>query len=301
MIEVPKSTDLVWALVPFFSDRKTSGFNSKVGTLQQTVSRLKPNIDKIIVINDGSGEFIRPEGTDIFLNLPVNRGKAEAVRTGLKAILAQTEYPVGYILQTDADLDQEPGDAKLLLDKFSEHNINPDQPALVVGDRYYQGAPANKLEYRQSMLQFQDALSAQLGSTLRDYNSGFRAYTRSYAEKFLELSHSTNYGIEAEQAIIAYLIGAKVETVPLTYSRDRDPFTLTNKLCQALEAILIHSNPLEERGLGKLVAMFKNIERHVQRGDASFKVNLSLDSGIGLEFEELAGNRMTASILECKK
>lgn len=291
--------NLVWGLTPFYYDCKAPGFWNKVAHLKITVAELRRNVDRIAVVDDGADLSGDQLGSDIFLQLPTNQGKAEAIRAGIRAILAQSDYSAGYILQLDSDLDQNPSDASLLVRKIIEQKIEPNQPAITVGDRYYPGSVSNKLKYRQSMLLIQEALSLRLGYSLRDYTSGFRVYTRAYAEQFLDLSTSSNFGIETEQIIIAFLIGAKVGTVPLTYSRSREPFTSTDKLLQNLDAILVHADTLRGRGQESIVEAFEEIRKYMQQGNNSFKIDLSgLNLSTNIKFKRLPNDKMTATFLE---
>lgn len=290
----PIKVNLVWGLTPFYYNRKAPEFQDKVACLKRTMAELKKNVDRIAVVDDGTGLLGDRLGSNIFLQLPTNQGKAEAIRAGIRAILAQSDYPAGYILQLDSDLDQNPSDASLLLQKIIEQKIEPTQPAIIVGDRYYPGSVSNKLKYRQSMLFIQEALSSKLGHYLRDYVSGFRVYTRAYAEQFLDLSASSNFGVETEQIIIAFLIGAKVDTVSLTYSRPREPFTSTDKLLQNLDAILIHADALKDRGLEGVVGAFEKIRKYMQQGNNSFKMDLnSLNLSTNIGFKRLPNNKIT--------
>lgn len=295
----PIKGNLVWGLTPFYYDRKAPDFQDKVACLKRTMAELRRNVDRIAVVDDGAGLSEDQLGSNIFLQLPTNQGKAEAIRVGVRAILAQSDYPAGYILQIDSDLDQNPSDASLLVQKIIEQKIEPTRPAIIVGDRYYPGSVSNKLEYRQSMLLIQEALSSKLGYSLRDYVSGFRVYTRAYAEQFLDLSASFNFGVETEQIIIAFLIRAKVGTVSLTYSRSREPFTSTDKLLQNLDAILMHADALNNHGLEGVVGAFEKIRKYMQQGNNSFKTDLnSLNLSTNIRFKRLPNNKMTATFLE---
>lgn len=289
--------NLVWGLTPFYYDHKDPRFWDKVSCLKMTVAELRKNVDRIAVVDDGAGLLGDQLGSNIFLQLPTNQGKAEAIRAGIRAILVQSDHPASYILQLDSDLDQNPSDASLLLQKIIEQKIEPTQPAIIVGDRYYPGSVSNKLEYRQSMLLIQKALSLKLDHSLRDYVSGFRVYTRAYAEQFLDLSASSNFGIETEQIIIAFLIGAKVDTVSLTYSRSREPFTSVEKLLQNLDAILIHADVLKDHGLEGVMKVFEKIRKYMQQGNNSFKIDLNgLNLSTNIMFKRLPNNKITASL-----
>lgn len=295
----PIKVNLVWGLTPFYYDRKAPEFQDKVTCLKRTMAELRKNVDRIAVVDDGASLSGDQLGSNIFLQLPTNQGKAEAIRAGIRAILAQSDYPAGYILQLDSDLDQNPFDAGLLLQKIIREKIEPTQSAIIVGDRYYPGSISNELEYRRSILLIQEALSSKLGHSLRDYTSGFRVYTRAYAEQFLGLSACSNFGIETEQIIIAFLIGAKVGTVSLTYSRSREPFTSTDKLLQNLDAILIHADALRDHGQEGVVGAFEEIRKYIQQENNSFKIDLNgLNLSTNIRFKRLPNNKITATFLE---
>lgn len=269
------------------SGRLISAYDDTLGVLKEIVSR-------VVVINDGS----RPEDIkDATIIIGNNCGKAEAIREGLRVIEHDLKGSVSYIIQTDADLDQDPHDASLILNYFVENIISPDEPVLVVGDRYLQGQADNS-PHRQGMLIFQRAFSLVLGFDVRDPVSGFRGYTKEFAKKFLELSKAEKYGVEIEQMVIAFLIDAKVVTIPLSYSRLRASTTLSSKFLDSINAILNHSVSLKKKGLENFVDFYERMKKLMELKTGKFTLDMKeIGTDSILEFNLIDGSKYSVTVV----
>ena len=203
---------------------------------------LSKTVDKIAVVDDGA--LIPEIQCDLMVRLDRNYGKAEAVRRGLKEILKTGD--VDYIIQSDADLDQNPNDAHLFVEYLRNNNISGDIPTLVIGDRYPKNLDS-QLEYRRKILGVFEMAGRIFKVRIRDIVSGFRAYTRVLAESFVDIK-SERYGIEMAQLVVAYLNNAKIDYVILSWSRPRDPDTDKLKILQNIESISLYMPELKKRG-----------------------------------------------------
>jgi len=280
-------------LVPVYIKPNSPETDRLVSAYKNTVDILKNTVSHIVVVNDGSWAENVKEATITFDN---NRGKAEAVRQGLQLIERRLEGKSSYVIQTDADLDQNPSDASLILNYFIDNNISPEEPVLIIGDRYSQGQAENS-PHRQGMLVLQQAFTIALGYDIRDPVSGFRGYTSEYVKKFLELSRSEQYGIEVEQILIANLIGAKVFSVPLSYSRLRDPYTLSSKSLNSIYAILEYRDQLRKKGMNRLVDFFEKIKDLVETKTENFSLDLKeIGTEKTLDFNLKEGNKYSVYV-----
>lgn len=230
-------------LVPFWHPPDDPYFSQKVRALYKTVALLKNVVNEVWVILDGVD--IAVPNADKVIRIKEHAGKAAAIRWGL-TIMLRTSNVQG-IIQCDADLDQNPEDACLLAKRFEQYSATDNLPVLIIGDRYpdvnwlHAFSKAKGIPwYRRFVLWTTRTLCGHYGLNVRDCVSGFRMFNRRYAEDFLRLSWSNNYGLETEMVVIAFEIGAVVDSVILSYSRPRDKFTRAGKVGQNLSAILSH-------------------------------------------------------------
>lgn len=100
-------------------------------------------------------------------------------------------------------------------------------------------------------------------------------HRKEYVKKFLNLSGSERYGIEVEQLVIARIIDAQVYEIPLTYSRPRDPYTLSSKFLDSLYAILKHRTELQNKGFERIVTFAEQMKNFLEQGADSFALDLN--------------------------
>ncbi len=257
----------------------------EINKLRATVGDLRSTTSSVVVVDNGA--HLSEQVGDVIVSIPINLGKAEAIRRGFSTILSSYLSPA-FIIQTDSDRDINPRDTELMLNFFRDHGITADQPVMVIGDRYLQDESGILPPHRRALLKIQGAFCHSLGYQVRDCESGLRAYTTEYVREFMELSCSCRYGIETEQMVIANLIGAQVDSVPLTYSRPRDPQTLTSKLLQSVDAILGHSVALNAKGLNSLVDFFEQMRLNMGNKFDFFTLNLDqLNSDGVVKFQRI--------------
>lgn len=272
-----------WLLIPFYSDPSLSDYPVKVDRFRDFATRAKDISGlRLAIVDDGSG--LDPEDfssvADLLVQLPQNGGKAHAVRHGLRALLKDPEINPDYIVQYDGDGDQSFKD----IPHFERELIkasggDPDNPALVIGDRYSERLAVSpnpdSIAYRQSILIFFGAIANRFGFDVKDWVSGARGYSAEYARRFLERSKSDRYGIEAEQLAIAFLEGASVGRVPLTYSRPRDPHTETTKWLQNFDAYALHEDDLRRQGQGGMMDLVNELRGNLRAETDEFSLDLA--------------------------
>lgn len=294
-----------WLFIPFYSNPASTNYEVAVDKFEGFLVNAKKVIGlKLMVVDDGCG--LKPERfqkvADSLVTIPENKGKAYAVREGLRNLLDNPNLNTGFIVQYDGDGDQSFVDVPVVHSRLKEvSDGNPNIPALVIGDRYSEKlvTPPNpdSVPYRQTILMFFGAIARELGfDDVRDWVSGARGYTKGYARKFLENSKSSRYGLEAEQLVVASLVGARVTTAPLTESRPRDPHTLISKWLQNFEVYINHEKALREQGKDRLVDLIKSLVAHLRAEEDVFDLDLALiGEDTRMHFTRL-GDRYTAEI-----
>ncbi len=271
-----------WLLIPFYSDPTSVVYDSQVDKFRDFSIKAK-NLTglSLAIVDDGSG--LNPEDfmgfTNRLIQLPENGGKAGAVRHGLKSLLEDTAINPEFIIQYDGDGDQSYADIPHFLTKFQEiTQRDPNKPALLIGDRYSDrlitSPNPSSIVYRQSLLIFFGALARQFGFDVRDWVSGARGYTKEFARRFLEKSRSNSYGLEAEQLVVAYLEKASVGTVPLAFSRPRDPHTLMSKWLENFDSFLLYRDELKMQGQDRVVDVVEILTENLRKGVEYFDISL---------------------------
>lgn len=261
-----------WGVIPFYLGSSPGTPDIHLDYLGKTIDGLKASgIERIVVIDDGSNAIRTISNIDCdLIKHDKNSGKHSAVLSGIKHILDK-DREARYVIQCDYDADQNAEDALLIIDDLEREQKN--ELAMVVGDRYQEAQP-NPLEYRKVMLKLQGVLCKQLGYDLHDAVSGLRGYTIPLAKKFINNARTSGFGGDVEQLVIAYLEGAQVSSVPLTFSRRRSESTPGRKLMEVADAVLLHESELAQRGVGDVVNLMRDIKNNLQRQEEKFEIDL---------------------------
>lgn len=234
------------AIIPFYY--LTNNFDDDVLTLNKDIQILNDYVDIVIVVDDGTN--VPEKGDAIFVHHDKNYGKTKSILTGIAKSL---ENSVDYIIECDADNDHDLNEGYKFIEKFKD-NLHSDY--LVIGDRYF--APSMGSEYRDAINSLQSKFFSLFGINLRDSVSGFRGYTSDLAQIF-QYAKSNNWGIATEEIILAFLYGAKIESIQLDHSKPRKNSTKADKLSSVLNGILAHSNELRSYGHEKDISFLQNI------------------------------------------
>ena len=172
---------------------------------------------EVIVVNDGSRDdtaemVLARARTHPALRLvenPGNRGKGYSVRNGM--LKAQGEIR----LFTDADLSSPIEEANKL---FSAIEAGAD---VAIGSRWLQ--PDTQAQ-RQSLLRqfygrtFNLILRLLLGLRFKDTQCGFKAFSRSSAQKLFSMQTIEGWGFDAELLFLADRSALNVKEVPVVWS-----------------------------------------------------------------------------------
>lgn len=181
------------------------------------VLKTRHYVDRVIVVDDGSSDhtaMLAEEAGAVVIRHHTNRGKAEAVNTGLhhaRELNAET------VILIDADGQHDPGEIPALIAP-----IEAGEADLVVGSRFL-GVQSRIPRWRilgQHALTL--ATNVASGVSLTDSQSGFRALSRKalYALKFRP---EGGFSIESEMQFLIHQHRLSVEEVPVKMTYDEGP------------------------------------------------------------------------------
>jgi glycosyltransferase involved in cell wall biosynthesis len=187
------------ALVPAFNE---------AGTIREVLEGLRGAVRHVLVVDDGStdgtGTIARTAGAEVIAH-PVNRGKGQAIRTGIDA-LASRDF--SHVLLLDGDMQHLPSEAPHLVDAAARTGAD-----LVLGERRFGRADMPASRYHANRWGSR-ALSWFVGLPLQDTQCGFRLVSMS-SLRDLAL-YARGYEIETEMLVKLWRRGAKITTVPIS-------------------------------------------------------------------------------------
>ena len=165
---------------------------------------------EILVVDDGSDDgtagAARAAGADSVLELGVNRGKGEAVRTGMRASSGAV------VAFTDADLAYAPNQLVRLLDEV-ERGAD-----IAVGDRRHPDSVAvtepSRLRRAGSLLVGLARGALRLGRG-RDTQCGLKAFSRRAVDAVIDASAMDRFSFDIEVLYLADRLGMEVRQIPV--------------------------------------------------------------------------------------
>ena len=177
-------------------------------TIAAVVDGVRPFVDAVIVVDDGSsdrtGEIARAAGAEVIAHA-ANRGKGEAVRTGLARVFAGA---FTHVLLLDGDGQHLPHEAGALLGEAARTGAD-----VVIGERVFDRARMPASRYHANTIGSR-ALSWFVGVPLRDTQCGYRLF-RVDALRPLTLT-ARGYEIETEMLVKVRRRGARIAAVPVS-------------------------------------------------------------------------------------
>jgi glycosyltransferase involved in cell wall biosynthesis len=207
------------ALIPALNEANTIG---------AVVDGVRPFVDAVIVVDDGSmdrtSELARAAGADVLAH-GSNRGKGEAVRTGLVRVF---EGDFTHVLLLDGDMQHLPREAAALVREAAETGAD-----VVIGERKFDRSRMPASRYHANTIGSR-VLSWFVGVPVRDTQCGFRIF-RVDALRPLTLT-ATGYEIETEMLVKVRRRSGRVATVPVSavYGAQRSklrPLPDTTRTC----------------------------------------------------------------------
>jgi len=188
----------ICALVPAFNEA-TQIAKVVLGAIQ--------HVDEVVVIddgsNDGTAEAARAGGATC-LQLPANRGKASALRTGIEFAAARG---FTHVLTLDGDGQHRPEDILVLIQAAVRTGAD-----MVIGTRTFERHSMPRARFYSNTIGSRLA-SALVGREIRDSQSGFRLIRLDQLVS-LEL-RSRFYEFEMEVLIKMARGGCSIEQVPI--------------------------------------------------------------------------------------
>ena len=181
---------------------------NEAGSIAQVVEGLRGSVDHVVVVDDGSSdgtaERARAAGAEVIVHT-VNRGKGNAVRTGLARVF---EGDFTHVLLLDGDMQHLPEEAAALVNQAVRTGAD-----VVLGQRRFDRDRMPASRYHANRIGSR-VLSWFVGVPVQDTQCGFRVF-RVDALRPLHLN-ATKYEIETEMLVKVRRRGGRVETVPVT-------------------------------------------------------------------------------------
>ena len=181
---------------------------NEAGSIAQVVEGLRGSVDHVVVVDDGSSdgtaERARAVGAEVIVHT-VNRGKGNAVRTGLARVF---EGDFTHVLLLDGDMQHLPEEAAALVNQAVRTGAD-----VVLGQRRFDRDRMPASRYHANRIGSR-VLSWFVGVPVQDTQCGFRVF-RVDALRPLHLN-ATKYEIETEMLVKVRRRGGRVETVPVT-------------------------------------------------------------------------------------
>lgn len=185
------------------------------GAIVETLERLKVALEKtkhdheIIVVNDGSRDATKEHAAKIkgikVISHPINTGYGSAIKTGVAN--AQYEW-IGIV---DADGTYEIENLHLLVEKME----GGFEMAIAERGNVLQTDKLLKRMFRKTLLKF---IGIWVSGKIKDPNSGFRIFTRSFVMSFYPFLCDT-FSFTTSSTIFAIGEGYFVSYVPMNYSK----------------------------------------------------------------------------------
>jgi glycosyltransferase involved in cell wall biosynthesis len=173
------------------------------------VRRTRDKIDNVLVVDDGSNdktaERAREAGAEVIVH-PQNRGKGEAIKTGLRHFLNR-QFDWLFIL--DADGQHRPEE----IDRFLAAAVSATEPKLILGNRM-NDVSSMPLVRRAVNRYMSKRISRVCRQDIPDTQCGFRMLHRQLIPDLLEGADRFEY--ETEMLIIASRKGFRIDSVSIS-------------------------------------------------------------------------------------
>ena len=188
------------AIIPAYREEKHIG---------DIIRRTLQQLDHVLVVDDGSNDktaqHAREAGAEVIVHSQ-NRGKGEAIKTGLRHWL---DRQFGHVIILDADGQHLPEE----IDRFITAAISTAEPSFFLGNRMNDlaGMPFVRRIVNRYM---SGRISRICGQRIPDTQCGFRMLDRQLIPELLGGANRFDY--ETEMLIIASRKGYRIESVPIT-------------------------------------------------------------------------------------
>ncbi|MEM5801819.1 MAG: glycosyltransferase family 2 protein [Candidatus Aenigmatarchaeota archaeon] len=189
------------ALVPAFNEEEN---------IEKVIKLLKNLFYMdVVVVDDGSkdrtAEIARKSGA-IVLKHKINKGKGEALRTGLNYILKK--HNANYVVLIDADMQYHPKESVKLLKLLEKNDAD-----IVMGYRNWKSIPY--FRHRLGNFFWRSLFNLLFGTKFKDTNCGFMAMNRIAIKKIKNNIHG---GYIIENSILASALKNKLKVMQVPVS-----------------------------------------------------------------------------------
>jgi glycosyltransferase involved in cell wall biosynthesis len=195
--------------------RETGGLVALIPACQEelrigeVVSRALGQLGRVLVVDDGSTDGTAPAAAQagaVVLRHEANRGKGEAIRTGLRHWMGTGDWDAVVLLDGDGQhLPEEIG-------RFAA--VAGDGCGLWVGNRMQDTRRMPRLR-RWTNRFMSGQVSALCGQAVPDSQCGFRMVHRDWVPLLLGCG-GTGYDFESEMLVMASRAGCRIGAVPVT-------------------------------------------------------------------------------------
>jgi len=188
------------AVIPAYHDEKHIG---------DIVRRTGQQLDHVLVIddgsNDGTAQRARDAGAEVIVHSQ-NRGKGEAIKTGLRQCLARE---VTWLILLDSDGQHLPEE----IERFLSAAASATRAAFFIGNRMNDVA---RMPFVRRLVNryMSRRISRVCRQKIPDTQCGFRMLDRQLIPELLGGGHRFDY--DTEVLIIASRKGYRIESVPIT-------------------------------------------------------------------------------------
>jgi glycosyltransferase involved in cell wall biosynthesis len=203
------------AIIPAYQDEKHIG---------DIVRRTRERLDRVLVVDDGSSDQTaqraREAGAEVIVH-DQNRGKGEAIKTGLAHWLAVAssslhaadglDRQVTWVSLLDSDGQHLPEE----IDRFLTAAASSTQPTFLIGNRMNNlaGMPFFRRVVNRYM---SGQISRACKQEIPDTQCGFRMLDHQLVPQLLGPESVRGYDYDTEVLIIASRKGYRIESVPIT-------------------------------------------------------------------------------------
>lgn len=188
------------ALIPAYNEEKN---------IKEVVQKVKKLKILPIVIDDNSKDCtyeIAKKAGALVLKQPSNKGKGEAIKTGIEHVLKKLPKVKNFVL-IDADMQYNPKEAPKFLEVLEKTDAD-----IVIGYRDWSTVPSR---HRIGNFVWRVSFNLLFGTKLKDTNCGIMAIKKNAAKKIVNALYG---GYIIENSILSYAVkkNLKIEQVPVT-------------------------------------------------------------------------------------
>ena len=177
--------------------------------IADVVRRTRDKIDSVLVVDDGSNdktaELAREAGAEVIVH-PQNRGKGEAIKTGLRHFL---DRQFDWVFILDADGQHRPEE----IERFVAAAGSTSEPRLILGNRM-NDVSSMPLVRRAVNRYMSKKISRVCRQDIPDTQCGFRMLHRQLIPALLDGADRFEY--ETEMLILASHKGFRIDSVPIS-------------------------------------------------------------------------------------